>query len=386
MAVRFAVANGNWSNTATWNGGTLPTSADDVYANNFTVTIDGTFTVLTIRNTSLASPLITAGGGFTFSNGGNLTCTTPINGLISTGTVPLVTFNLPSGQSATLNASCDTVPSAANGRVILIQNTGTFNIVGDYSINNFNNANRRTINIDGSTTVNIVGNITSLSSINSNFTLVVNSGNPTINIIGNVSGGTSNALNTGYAIICSTFSTINITGNITTNSCPSIAFPTSGVCNVIGNVTGGNSFPAIFNTTTACTIDITGVLTSGDNYPAIQGLITTLVILRGNIVNTNTYAAIYAGRVTIDDNVTSWQYKDSTNLITRTLYTPGVNLGNPAITDVRDGVTYASGALTGTLDVPPASSVAVGVPVDSTVGTAIISITDMGALLASYNV
>jgi hypothetical protein len=29
---------------------------------------------------------------------------------------------------------------------------------------------------------------------------------------------------------------------------------------------------------------------------------------------------------------------------------------------------------------------AVGVPVDNTVGTAIISITDMGALLAAYNV
>jgi hypothetical protein len=68
------------------------------------------------------------------------------------------------------------------------------------------------------------------------------------------------------------------------------------------------------------------------------------------------------------------------------LYELGTSLGNPAVTDVRNGTTYASGALTGTLKVPPSSSVAVGVPVDNTVGTAIISITDMGALLASYNV
>lgn len=40
MVQRWAVANGNWSNTATWDGGTLPASGDDVYANNFTVTID----------------------------------------------------------------------------------------------------------------------------------------------------------------------------------------------------------------------------------------------------------------------------------------------------------------------------------------------------------
>jgi len=70
----------------------------------------------------------------------------------------------------------------------------------------------------------------------------------------------------------------------------------------------------------------------------------------------------------------------------KTIYSPGAALGNPAVTDVRNGTTYASGALTGTLKVPPASSVAVGVPVDNTTGTAIISVTDMGALLASYNV
>jgi hypothetical protein len=40
MAVRYAVANGNWSNPATWDGGTLPGNGDDVYANGKTVTID----------------------------------------------------------------------------------------------------------------------------------------------------------------------------------------------------------------------------------------------------------------------------------------------------------------------------------------------------------
>ncbi len=40
MAVRYAVASGNWSNTATWDGGTLPTSADDVYADGNEVAYD----------------------------------------------------------------------------------------------------------------------------------------------------------------------------------------------------------------------------------------------------------------------------------------------------------------------------------------------------------
>jgi hypothetical protein len=50
MALRYAVATGNWSNTATWNGGTLPGVGDDVHANGFTVTIDQDINVNSISN------------------------------------------------------------------------------------------------------------------------------------------------------------------------------------------------------------------------------------------------------------------------------------------------------------------------------------------------
>jgi hypothetical protein len=45
----------------------------------------------------------------------------------------------------------------------------------------------------------------------------------------------------------------------------------------------------------------------------------------------------------------------------------------PAATDVRDGVSYASGALTGSCKVPAAASVGFGVPVDATTGTAALT-------------
>jgi hypothetical protein len=45
----------------------------------------------------------------------------------------------------------------------------------------------------------------------------------------------------------------------------------------------------------------------------------------------------------------------------------------PAATDVRDGVSYASGALTGSCKVPSAASVGFGVPVDATTGTAALT-------------
>jgi hypothetical protein len=51
---------------------------------------------------------------------------------------------------------------------------------------------------------------------------------------------------------------------------------------------------------------------------------------------------------------------------------------NPDEADVRDGVTFgASGTLTGTLAVPPPTSVAAGVPTDDTVGTAAVSLADV---------
>jgi hypothetical protein len=67
MAFRYAVATGNFSNGAIWDNGAVPTSADDLYANAFTVTINGTYTVQTIRNTvspvsvpNIATPIMTA--------------------------------------------------------------------------------------------------------------------------------------------------------------------------------------------------------------------------------------------------------------------------------------------------------------------------------------
>jgi hypothetical protein len=382
MAIRYAVATGNWSDTAIWDGGTLPTSADDVFSNNFTVTIDGTFTVLTIRNTANTTPAITAGGGFTFANGGNLTCSAS-NGVINraTASVYCLTFDLPSGQSATFNGSVNEVPFVANGRNILVQNTGTFNMVGNYDMNTTAQNGRNTIFVNASTTINIVGNINcSQTTVNNNTgTLYLNGGNPIVNITGNVSGGASNniGLALGNGIVSIISSTINITGNITTNSCPSIYLNANVTLNLIGNATGGTSFPAVLNATTAGTIDILGTTTSGIGYPAIQGLVTTFVKVRGNVVNTDTYCAIYAGRVVIDDNVTSWQFKDSTNTTTRTLYTAGVDLGNPAEDDVREGVDYGTSLeLTGTLAVPTADNVRKGVPIDDTVGTADLTAED----------
>ncbi len=55
------------------------------------------------------------------------------------------------------------------------------------------------------------------------------------------------------------------------------------------------------------------------------------------------------------------------------MFTADNSLGQAAVADVRSGTVYASGNLTGTCAVPAAGSVALGVPVDATTGTAVLT-------------
>ena len=73
MANVYAVKDGDWSDPTTWNTGESPTAADDVYANGYTVTIDTSPTVLSLRSSSGTG--IVSGGTFIPLDGVTLTCT-----------------------------------------------------------------------------------------------------------------------------------------------------------------------------------------------------------------------------------------------------------------------------------------------------------------------
>lgn len=371
MANIKAVANGNWSNTATWDGGILPTSADDVFANGFTVTINGTFTVLSIRNTSGTG--IVAGGQFIYANGGNLTCTAA-QAIFVGSTTPTLEMTLASPNTATFNGSVLTITLTNNFIPIRLSNTGTLNCNGNYSID-LGGAGRNIISVTSTGTLNIVGNVSSTANAIGTVTLSITAA-ATVNITGNVSGTASNTTITSATIVMSS-GTLNITGNTNANGVEAISLTGAVTYNQIGNATASTSRAAIVNANSAATIDLLGITTSSSGSTAVTGLIGTFVKIRGNVVNTDTYAAIYAGRITIDNNVTSWQFKDSTNTITRTLYTAGVALGNPATNNVRFGTVYgASNELTGTLRVPSAANVLSGVLVDATTGTLLMTPAD----------
>ena len=377
MANVKAVANGNWSNTATWDGGVLPTSADDVFSNNFTVTINGTFTVLSIRNTSGTG--ITAGGQFIFANNGNLTCTAT-QAIYVGSTTPTLEMNLASPNTATFNGSVLTMAAIASYNAIRLSNSGTLNLNGNYNVDGGTNT-RNIIQLTSTGTINIVGDLSLTSNATGGNTsaLYVN-GTGIINITGNVSGGPglTNGIST---IVAQSSATINITGNVSTTSNIAINLQSSNIVNIIGNVSTTGTQPAIFNNTTAATISVTGIITAGISAPAIYSSFAltsgyssgTYVKVSGNVVNSTNNMAIVAPRVTIDTNTSSWLFQISTGG-NRILYAAGVALGNPATNNVRFGTTYgASNELTGTLRVPTAANVLSGVLVDNTTGTLLMT-------------
>jgi hypothetical protein len=73
----------------------------------------------------------------------------------------------------------------------------------------------------------------------------------------------------------------------------------------------------------------------------------------------------------LGSNVAVFNFCDTAGA--KTLIDATTNAAMPAASDVRSGVSYASGALSGSCAVPAAGSVALGVPVGASFGTAVLT-------------
>jgi hypothetical protein len=391
MAIRYAVANGNWSNTATWDGGTLPTSADDVFANNRTVTIDQDITAISLRNVPNTTPAITGGGSFVVSGGSG------------TRNITL------SGTPAALVPGFNTGFVSASGALLNITATGSAitninaNLVGGgggnagFTTNVFINGNS-TVNITGrvgpspqflntlisqfsGATINIVGSVFGTPGANG-----ISITQPaTVTVTGNVTGSTTSS---GPGIAAGSASTINVTGNVfgggVNASSQGIFVGGSGsTVNVTGNLTGGGAAEALGdNIGTTNAFNITGNSFASSSRPAVVGLGPTLITINGNLINNSGVNAVYAQRMRISPSASqTWTFQ--TSGLNRLMYTENALSGFPAASDVRAGISYASGTLTGTCIVPSPSNVAYGVPVDNTVGIAIINTSDISTIIAA---
>jgi hypothetical protein len=431
MADRWAVATGNWSSTATWNGGTLPTAADDVFADGFTVTIDQDVTVLSIRTTQRS-------GG---TNGGTFNCSTSRNiiGNIVSGKGTGLTFS--AASPAILNITGSIIVTALgndnsflNCKGLVVTSTGTVNIIGSASASGSNN-NAHAIDLNGSSVLNLTGSVYGAGSGNYG---ILMSGSSIVSITGNVYAGSN--LN-GHGIQMSSFGSLTVNGNVygayqgtayginatstTTiiingtvdgggtagNNAPGHAVVTSGALTIIGNIIGGlstsnNSIGVVCSGTTVISGNITangsvgvsvvgGAITINGNITGgsfASGLISTTsstVLHNGNsTASSNGFCGLVATKSLIKStDIVQHTYRVNSSGspgIARSLYTGGQNLGQPSGIHVRAGHTYGvSNEFVGTLIVPSAQFVSLGTPVDSGVGSLqYLSSSDLQAALA----
>lgn len=310
MATITSAASGNWSAGATWVGGVVPTSVDDVVIANHTIQADVDINVLSISRNG--------GGTVVVSTSRTITCTGA--GITTAGSISSALINITAafGNSVTINSNAH---------------------------NNNGSGGNIAILVNGAATVSIFGNITSNGNFNST-SLSILTTNSNVNITGNITGPSTSTGNTWTIQIIGVGSILSITGNVIPSAQRAITTSVSSTINIIGNTSSN----ALSNAVSS----------------------TSLVRLGGTITNFGGILAISAGSYQIYSTIpTQWLFQTENALVNKTLYDVQSLPTIPVIGDVRDGIVYADGALTGTLVVPTADTVTKGVVYDNgTIGTA----------------
>jgi hypothetical protein len=321
MAIVYAVATGNWSSPSTWNTGTLPTSADDVFTNNFTVTINQNVTVLSLSNRATTG--VNAGGIFTFNGNFTVVCDT-----ISAGSDVLRVDNLPH----TITITANTI-QGIGGRIM------------------------QTVNYTGTLTIN--GNIFASTTTSSNgINFFGNSGGAigTYIINGNVTSGITQGLDFTAQ---STYTQVLTVNGFVLSSASAVGLNISSVSNLISSaiiqkaINTNNGLAAVLNPV-KCFCSVKEIEQGDFGVVPIQGFVRL----------STASGAFFKGMTTGSSTRTLTDVADIAGQV-------------PAQSDVRFGVTYQSGAKTGTAYIPSPSSVGFGVPVDNTTGTASLTPTDV---------
>lgn len=438
MAVITSATTGNFSAGATWVGGVVPGPADDaVAATGTVVTIDTDVTVISFQQAGTGKFVL--GGGRTvsgnvianagtFASGGTVdvtaTTTAVINGNVTgvsttanntagivvsgTGALTLngtVTGSAGNGASVALGSAAVytnvTCTITINGAVIGGANhkrgfqsgtssNGTFTILGN--VTGGNAASAYGCMIDGITpTLNVTG-IVACGLTASAQGILTNGSTPTLNITGDVVA-LNTALSSGHGIVISVNGVVSVVGDIFagagTSSYGIWLLGVSPTLNLTGSVYGGSGSNSwgINASGASSTVSVIGSATAAStlSHGISSSATANGVIFQGNLTDSlNGATAIYSRllRITATNSGTT-TYTNTVGYPTGTPVTrvsPDLTTGMPATTNVRNATVYGyNSELTGTMNVPSASNVRLGVAVDNTTGTGAL---DVGTIIA----
>jgi len=359
MALILSATTGNFNAGATWVGGIVPGAADEARASTgHTVTITANVTCTEISN---------AGTGNFILNSG-VTLTANCTNKSATASVTLITFSGASPATANIVGNCTggtvNVALAANN-----SSTGALTITGNVTAGSGISAYAA---YNGSTgSIVIIGNALGGGAANS--VAAYNQASGTITMTGNVTGGTNT---TAHGLLNAGAGTISITGNVTATTATSVSNSSTGPVTITGNITASTAAGVTNSSTATLTI-------SGGTYTAstvanavISTNASSVVRASGSFIHaSNGFVPINAVKFILLTTPTLAKTRYALNGSTTyvDMFTADNSLGQAAITDVRFGTVYASGALTGVAYIPATASVAFGVPVDNTTGTAALT-------------
>lgn len=367
MANYRAVATGNWSSGATWDGGAVPPNGEghNIYSNGFTVTIDTNINVAILTNAAITASFVgggtsaAVGGGFVLNDGITINATS-INATSPATATATILYS--GSTSATITASTAINAGTSNGHhAIRHAGTGTLTITGNCNGVGSSGQAAHVVYLSGTGTINITGNLVggsgSVGIDGIAGTAVVNksSGSGIINVYGNVTG--SGSANHGLANISSGI--VNVFGNVTSTGAGNGILQNASGCtlSVNGNVTASSSAHGVNATAGAVTVT-TGSFTSTNGFNAVVGA-GTVTASGSFIYSANGTLPISAPRIVLGTSplVARTRYSLNGAGTYVDMFTADNNLGQANPTDVRNGVSYASGILTGRLTVPARGSV-----------------------------
>ena len=365
MALILSAATGNFNAGATWVGGIVPGAADEARASTtHTVTITANVTCTELSNAGT--------GTYVLNNG--VTLTANVTNKSATASSPCLAFSAASPATASIVGN-PTGGGVSGATAVFFNGTGTLTITGNATGGTSTSAHG--VNNGAGGSLNFSGNALGGSGGSASGVQNSNVGNTTIT--GNVTAGSG-----GNGALNLSTGTLAITGSILATAIVGVNNSSTGSLTITGSITAATA-AGVNNASTATLTISGGTYTASTTANAVISTNASSVVrasgsfiyASNGFVPINTPKFILLSTPTLAK--TRYALNGSTTYVD--MFTADNGLNQAAITDVRFGTSYASGALTGVAYIPSASSVAFGVPVDATTGTATLTAADVRAAI-----